>query len=159
MARQNLVSAVLAEETKADVLSKLASVRKSLGFLLTLQPDQVQSLFKAGNGFSVFLEKAYNVANDHPDILPPVFDLEEFRRDYQLSKDLTPILDAANQLADSLRDTQTAVNSDAVTEALEVYHAVKLNRDRVPGLNVAADELGDFFRKARRPNGTIPKTL
>ncbi len=39
MARQNLVSAVLTDEAKADILSKLASVRKSLGFLLTLRSD------------------------------------------------------------------------------------------------------------------------
>lgn len=150
MARQNLVSAVLTDETKADVLSKLASVKQSLGFLLTLQPDQVQSLFKAGNGYAVFVEKAYNVANDHPDILPRVFDLAEFRKDYELAKDLTPILDQINQLADSLRDTQTAVNSDAVTGALEIYQAVKLNRDRVPGLNVVADEMAVFFKKNQK---------
>ena len=150
MARQNLVSAVLTEETKADVLSKLASVRKSLGFLLTLQPDQVQSLFKAGNGYAVFVEKAYNVVNDHPDILPRVFDTAEFKKDFELSKDLTPILDQINQLADSLRDTQTAVNSDAVTGALEVYQAVKLNKDRVPWLNVVAEEMSAFYRKAQK---------
>ena len=150
MARQNLVSAVLSDETKADVLAKLASVKKSLGFLLTLQPDQVQSLFKAGNGYAVFVEKAYNAANDHPDILPRVFDVQEFKKDYELSKNLTPILDQINQLADTLRDTQTAVNSDAVTGALEIYQAVKLNKDRVPGLNVVADEMSVFFKKAQK---------
>ena len=150
MARQNLVSAVLSDEAKADILSKLASVRKSLGFLLTLRPDQVQSLFKTGNGYTAFVDKAYNVVNDHPDILPRVFDTAEFKKDFELSKDLTPILDQINQLADSLWDTQTAVNSDAVTGALEVYQAVKLNKDRVPGLNVVAEEMSAFFRKAQK---------
>ena len=96
------------------------------------------------------MEKAHNVVNDHPDILPRVFDAQEFKRDYELSKDLVPILDQVNQLADSLRDTQMAVNSDAVAGALEVYQAVKLNKDRVPGLNVVAEEMSVFFRKAQR---------
>ena len=157
MARQNLVSAVLPDEAKADILSKLASVRKSLGFLLTLQPDQVQSLFKTGNGYTAFVDKAYNVVNDHPDILPRVFDAAEFKRDYELSKDLVPILDQVNQLADSLRDTQMAVNSDAIAGALEVYQTVKLNKDRVPGLNVIAEEMGEFFKRSRKPAGAAAR--
>jgi hypothetical protein len=32
----------------------------------------------------------YNVVNAHPDILPGVFDAQEFKKDYQLSKDLAP---------------------------------------------------------------------
>ncbi len=52
--------------------------------------------------------------------------------------------------ADSLRDTQMAVNSDAVAGALEIHQAVKLNKDRVPGLNVVAEEMAAFFRKAQR---------
>lgn len=43
-----------------------------------------------------------------------------------------------------------AVNSDAVAGALEIHQAVKLNKDRVPGLNVVAEEMAAFFRKAQR---------
>jgi len=150
MATQNLISAVLSEETKTDVLEKLASIKASVNFLITLRPDQVQNLFKAGNGYSAFLEKAYNVVADHPEILSQVLDLAEFKKDYELSKNLTPIIDFFNQMADTLRDTQMAVNSDAITSALEIYAAVKLHRDRVPGLNVVADEMAEFFRRPRK---------
>ena len=34
--------------------------------------------------------------------------------------------------------------------ALEVYAAVKQNRDKVPGLNVVADEMAEFFKKAKK---------
>jgi hypothetical protein len=31
-----------------------------------------------------------NTANDHPEILPGIFDVAEFKKDYALSKDLLP---------------------------------------------------------------------
>ena len=150
MATQNLVSASLTAETRADVLEKLTAIKKSLGFLLTLKIDQKQSLFKVGNGYAPFVEKAYNIANSHPEILPGVFDVNEFKKDYLLSKDLAAIVDQINQLSDSLNDTLMAVSSDAITGALDVYSAVKLNSDRVPGLKVAANEMSEFFKKTKK---------
>lgn len=150
MATQNLVSASLTAETRADVMNKLAAIQKSLGFLLTLKSDQKQSLFKVGNGYAPFVEKAHNVVIENPEILPSVFDANEFKKDYQLSKDLTMIVDQMRKLTDSLNDTLVAVNSDAITEALEVYSAVKQNSNRVLGLKVTEDEMAQFFKRPRK---------
>ena len=43
-----------------------------------------------------------------------------------------------------------AVSSDAITGALEIYSAVKQNSDRVPGLQVAATEMAEFFKRTRK---------
>ena len=43
-----------------------------------------------------------------------------------------------------------AVNNDALTEALDVYAAVKQNKEKVPGLNVVADEMAEFFKKNKK---------
>ena len=150
MASQNLISASLAAETKTDVLQKLSDIKTKLDFLLTLQPDQIKGLFKVGNGYAPFVEKAYNAINAHPQIMAGVFDSDEFKKDYTLSKDLTSIVNQIDQLADSLNNTLIAVNSDAMAGALEVYAAVKQNRDKVPGLNVVADEMAEFFKKAKK---------
>jgi hypothetical protein len=150
MATQNLVSASLSPETRADVMEKLAAIKKSLGFLLTLKTEQKQSLFKVGNGYAPFVEQAYDVVMSNPEILPVVFDSDEFKKDYRLSKDLTAIVNQMRQLVDSLDDTLVAVSSDAITEALEVYSAVKQNSNRVPGLKVAETEMAEFFKKPKR---------
>jgi hypothetical protein len=149
MATQNLVSATLSADTKADVMDKLNSVKKSLSFLLSLKGSEIHSLFKAGNGYAPFVEKAYNVVINHPEIMPGVFDVNEFKRDYLLSKDLTEIVDLVHQISDSLTDTLTAVRSDAVNGALDVYSSVKLNSDRVPGLKVVSAEMSDFFKRSK----------
>ena len=146
---QNLVSASLNPEIKQEITQKLTEIKEQLNFLLTLQPDEIQGMIKVGNNYAPFVEQAYNVVNAHPEILPPVFNAEEFKQDYLLSKDLLAIFDQIKQLADSLGNTMMAVRSDTMVGALEVYNAVKQNRDKVPGLNVVAEEMGEFFKKRR----------
>jgi len=150
MASQNLISAALTPETKTDVLQKLADIKSKMDFLLTLQPAEIQSIFKAGNAYAPFIDKAHSAINSNPQIIAGVFDLAEFNKDYTLSKDLTAIVSQIDQLADSLNNTLLAVNSDAMSSALEVYAAVKQNRDKVPGLNVVAEEMSEFFKKAKK---------
>lgn len=150
MAIQNLVSAELPPAVKTEVTRKLSEVKKALAFLTTLRSEEIQGLVKAGNGFAPFLEKAYGAAEAHPEILPSVFDTAEFRKDYRLSKDLSVIAAQVNELADTLKDTLVAVNSDAMNAALDVYAAVKQNRDRVPGLKTVADDMSEFFKRNRK---------
>jgi hypothetical protein len=159
MASQNLISASIAAETKADILKQLSDIRTKLDFLLTLQPEDVQSLFKVGNGFAPFVDKAYTVAAGHPQILPGVFDVEEFKKDYTLAKDIMAITDEVNELSNGLQNTLTAANSDALVGALEVYAAVKQHRDKVPGLNVVANEMAVFFKKSPRTAGKASATV
>jgi len=147
---QNLVSAALTPEAKAEVLQKLADIKSKLNFLITLQPQEKKEYVKVGNAYSPFIEKAYNAVNSHPEIMSSLFSIDEFKKDYQLIKDLTPILNQIKELAESIQDTIFAVNSDAMSEAFEVYAAVQMNRDRVPGMDTMAAEMADFFRKTRR---------
>lgn len=150
MATQNLVSATLSAETRKSILGMLAEIRKNMDFLITLKSNQVQSLFKLRNSYAPFVEMAYNVMNEHPEIMSNIFEQDEFRKDFELSKDLALIVDAVRQLCDTLLDTQMAVNSDAINNALEVYTAVKQNRGRLPGLNDVYAQMSQFFKRARK---------
>jgi len=152
MPAQNLVSASIAPNVKSSVLQKLEEIRGHLNFLLTLQPDEIRSLKKAANTYQPFINKSFNAVSNHPDIMPAIFDIDEFKRDYALSQDLLAIGNQVNELAEAVQNTLLAVNSDNMNSALEVYSAVKQNRNKVPGLNVVADELGEFFKKSKRKN-------
>lgn len=55
-----------------------------------------------------------------------------------------------NELAESLGKTKMAIDSDALNGTMEIYAAVKQNRDKVPGLNVVAEEMAEFFKKASK---------
>ena len=146
---QNLISASLSAEDAAEVQQNLIAAKSKLGFLLSLQTDDIATLFKVGNAYLPFIEKAYQTVLTHPEILPGVFDKDEFIRDYNLLVSLRPIFNQINELAEGIQKTFMAVGSDTMVAALEVYSAVKQNKDKVPGLAVTADEMAVFFKRTR----------
>jgi hypothetical protein len=154
---QNLISASLPAADAAEVSLNLANAKSKLNFLLSLQTEDVVTLFKVGNAYLPFLDRVYQVVDEHPEILPAVFDVVEFKKDYQLFKTLIPIQTQINELAEGLQKTSYAVGSDALVAALEVYAAVKQHKDKVPGLNATADELAVFFKRTRTKSDTTVK--
>ena len=106
---------------------------------------------KAGSSFGPFIDNACGVVVDHPGIMASVFDINDFKRDCQLWKDLSVIVSRNKELAESVGSTLMTVNSDALMGALEVYAAAKLNANKVPGLNVASAKAGQFFKKSKKP--------
>lgn len=154
---QNLVSATLSAEDAAAVQQSLADAKTRLNFLLSLQTSDMISLFKVGNAYLPFIEEAYQTMQAHPEIIPPVFNQDEFVSDYQLLNTLRPIFNQINELAESIQKTFTAVGSDAMVAALEVYSAVKQNKDKVPGLAATANEMAVFFKKSKAKDATANK--
>ena len=150
MPAQNLVSASLASEAKDEVLTLLAQARSKLGFLLTLGKDELAGIYKAGKEFVPFIAECSASAKNHPEILPVGFDAVEYAKDCQLAQDVGAVAETLNELAEAVNHTLTAARSDALAASLDVYAAVRFNRDRVPGLGVTADKLGAYFKRAPR---------
>lgn len=146
---QNLISAALSAEDAAAIQQSLSEAKTKLSFLLSLQTEDIATLFKVGNAYLPFIEQAYQTIIAHPEIMPAVFDKDEFIRDYKLLVALRPIFNQINELAESIQKTFMAVGSDAMVASLEIYSAVKQNKDKVPGLAVTADEMGVFFKRTR----------
>lgn len=159
MPSQNMVSGTLASNDRDEILQKVQEIRAKLGFLIHLTPEEVKSLFKAGNGYLPLLEKAYSVAETHGEILPNAFDKEEFRRDVELLRALRPVQEQVAQLSDALNDTMTALSSDVMSASLEVYGAMKLYRHKIPGVDVLLSDMGSFFKRPRRHAAAEPTTV
>ena len=103
MATQNLVSAVLTPELKASINQTLEQLKNDCSFVITLTPDEIKNLFKAGDAYSSFLDKAYNTITDHPEIMPSIFDKEEFKKDYIFAADLMPIIAKVRSILEAQR--------------------------------------------------------
>jgi hypothetical protein len=153
MAMQNLVSATLSAEASEEILDHLGAIKKRLDFLTSLGREEIQGLVKAGKTYAPLLDKAYGAMTSHPEIMSSVFPAEEFRKDYQLYKDLAPIARQVEELHESLQKTMMALSSDTMVETLEIYGAVKQNANKVPGLKVVADEMASFFPRSKRKEG------
>jgi hypothetical protein len=150
MATQNLVSAVLTPELKNSIITKLTEVKTDLNFSVSFEPGEKKEYLSVGNVMLPFLDKAHGVITSHPEIMPAVFEKEEFLKDYQLSKDLVPILNQLTELASAVQNTLHAANSDAMVESLEIYTAAMQNVGKIPGMDVSVAEMKDFFKKGKK---------
>ncbi len=150
MSAQNLVSEEFTSEGKAAFDQGLAGIKGGLPALVTLRPGEKRELVKVGNSYLPFIDEAHEVLTAHPDIMPGIFNAEEFRRDYKLAKDMTPYVNEVRELLEGMEDTVFAAYSDAMTGALEIYAAVQQNKDKVPGLDAIAAQMASFFKKVRK---------
>lgn len=149
---QNLVSASITPAQQEEILTLINSLKSKLSFLKSFQPDEITSMLKAGNVISPLLDVANDVVEQHPEILPQIFDKVEYKKDYELYQMMKPILIKFNELHETLNRTNIAVGSDLFVETLDVYSSVKQNKDKVPGLNATYEKMKEFFKKNRTKN-------
>ncbi|HEY9166153.1 MAG TPA: hypothetical protein VIS48_08345 [Candidatus Kryptonia bacterium] len=150
MCAQNLVSAALTSEQQAAAKAALVQLKASIPALVTLSPQEKQALVKVGNAYEPFLDLANGVTTAHPEIMSGVFNLQEFNKDYQLQKDLSPILSDLLELTEAVSDTFFAARSDAMSESLDVYASVQMNKNKIAGMDTIAAKMAAFFKKSRQ---------
>jgi hypothetical protein len=150
MSTQNLISAVISPELGESIMNKLNALKTDLDFVIALLPEEKNEYLKVKNVMVPFLDRAYNAAVAHPEILPGIFNIAEFKKDYELTKALIPIAEKLNEITAAVNTTLYAANSDTMGESLEVYACVKQYQNSVPGLDVEAGEMGPFFRRPHR---------
>jgi hypothetical protein len=150
MASQNLISAAITPDAKSKIVLGFTNLDAGLDFTIALKPEDKSGLVKAGDTFLPFIDIAYKVTQDFPQILPGVYDLPEFQKDYTFRTDLIPIRNKLMALAEAVDNTLFAVTSDCLAESLQVYAYVQQNQDKVPGLNTIAAEMAEFFKRSPR---------
>src|SRR6185436_10750883 len=114
--------------SKADVdaiTSAIKTIEEKLPFLVSLTGDEIKALPKIGNRSQGFVDRALEVAQQNPDIMPKGFNLDEMRKDIEAYRALTPIRLALVQLLEKLESTQTLIGSEAYSGALAVYAQTK----------------------------------
>lgn len=162
MTKQNKVSASFPPPSgtgpgdKDLVIKMIGDMRAKMPFLITLTEDEIHNMTKMGKHTAQLVEKANRVLTEFPDILPKSFDAAEYKKDYQLAKDLKPIAEQLTVLLRSIENTLLAAESDTVVAALDIYGSVKLNEKSVPGLNQLAAEMGDCFKRTPRKPAAPP---
>ena len=135
---QNLISASISPEELISINEAIKTLKEKMPFLSTLQKAEIGGLFKVGNNYQPFLDLAKQVKDAHPEILSGVFNKDEFDKDYALFKAIQPIGQQINQ----------------INEGLEIYAAVKQNKDKVPGLSVTYEAMAAFFKRSRIKSAT-----
>jgi hypothetical protein len=153
----NRIDATLSPSDLTAIMDAINTIRTKLPFLLDLTKDDRHTLPKMGDKSRAFVSQALEVAKQNPDILPRSFDIEEMRRDVELSNALQPVAMAIAQLQELVDDTSLLVGSEAYTAALMVYQYA-----RAAGKGAALDSNLDalsqrFARKSKAASNEPPK--
>ena len=152
---QNLVDINLTADALTAVDNALSALEASLVPLVALTPDQRQQLVKMGDKSEAFCRQAGHVFAENPGILPGSFDLPGYQRDLAALDALRPRLLRLSKLYQRAQDTDMALGSDLMANALQGYAFLK-----VAGKGQGLDEMRRMLsaRFARSKAGSSEPT-
>jgi hypothetical protein len=146
---QNLVDIDLTADALTAIDNALAALEAGLATLVALTPDQRQQLVKMGDKSEAFCRQAGHVFAQNPGILPGSFDLPAYQRDIATLDALRPRLLRLGKLHQRGQDTEMAIGSDLMTNALQGYAFLK-----VAGKGQGLDEMRKML-SARFARGKV----
>ncbi|QQP99589.1 hypothetical protein [Lysobacter enzymogenes] len=152
---QNLIDLTLSPESLAAIDEALAVLETHLAGLVALPLEQRRQLTKMGDKSEAFCRQAVNVMNENPGILPRNFEVEALRRDLVLLDTLRPRELRLTRLHERVRDTETALGSDLMTNSLEGYAFLKI-AGKSEGLEALRQMLSARFNRTSAKRAEPP---
>jgi hypothetical protein len=154
---KNLIDATVTEEDLKFILGTFDEMKNRMKFAITLDKEEKASLLRLSDKNRMFMKKVLDVMQQHPDVLPPRFDMEAFRKDVELHFQLFTILDKARLFVEMVEDIFRLSGSEGYFSALSVYKLLKAANATSGDLDASLDELGrSFVRKSTAEKADVP---
>jgi hypothetical protein len=101
-----------------------------------------------------FVEKAYDFAQQNPNLVPPYLYMAAFGVDFGDAHGLWTLVNSIRQLEENAGDTEMAAGSEAYQAALVFYKSVKMAAAQdIPGAKAVYEELRTRFPGGKRKTG------
>lgn len=143
---KNIISATLEPDKLQETLAAFKVIKTNLPFIIALLPQERQSLSKMGDKTLAFVEKALGYLDSNPEFATKYANAEEAHRDFDLSRDLYTVWQAAAPLIYDLESTMMMAGSEAYEEARSYYDSVKrAAQSNEPGAKVIYEDLKKRF--------------
>ena len=111
-----------------------------------------QRLISARSRNYGFIDKAFDIARDNPEFLPPNFDVNMLYSNIRQLEDLRQLMLVLQQYLQLVTNSFMQQADVCFREALRIYASLQeQTRARVPGAAPLFEALRDFFRRRRRP--------
>ena len=123
---QNLVDFGLDTAALAAIDDALTALEAGMTALIALTPEQRRHLTKMGDKSEAFCRQAGHVFGENPGILPGNFNLPGYQLDLATLDALRPRLLRLGKLQQRGADTEMALGSDLMSNALEGYAVLKV---------------------------------
>jgi hypothetical protein len=120
-------------------------------YVVTLTPAERHELPKMGEKTISFVEKAYDFAQQNPNLVPPYLDIAAFGVDFGDAHGLWTLVNSIRQLEENAGDTEMTAGSEAYQAALVFYKSVKMAAVQdIPGAKAVYEELKTRFPGGKR---------
>lgn len=125
MAITNEISITISDEALKNIQKGLDMIKANLPKLITLKPEQRQTLPKMGDKTVAFVKKAHEYARQNPKIVPSYLNLDEYAKDVDAVSKLFQVSAPLQKLVEELDDTTLLAGSEAYATALVFYTSLK----------------------------------
>lgn len=149
---QNLIELELTPEALVAIDGALATLEQHLAGLVALTPRERRTLTKMGDKSEAFCRQAAIAFAENPDVLPGNFDLDAHLRDLAVLDLLRPRTLRVARLQERLRDTETLLGSELMTNSLAGYAVLKIV-GKGAGLENLKQMLSARFARTARSTG------
>jgi hypothetical protein len=120
-------------------------------YVVALTPAERHELPKMGEKTIRFVEKAYDFAQQNPNLVPPYLDIAAFGVDFGDAHGLWTLVNSIRQLNENTGDTEMVAGSEAYQAALVFYKSVKMAAAQdIPGAKAVYEELKTRFPGGKR---------
>jgi hypothetical protein len=153
MSTDNLLSVSIDSIAMDTILQSITTIKSQLPFLLKLSPGERQGYSRMGDKSLAFVEKALAYSEGNPHLVPPYLKVPEFRKDWELTKSLTKVMQPLQSLIEALDDTLMVAGNESYGAALVFYNSAKRAADNgVQGTQSIVKDL-----KQRFPGRSVAK--
>ena len=146
------------------VLVNLKTITDSLPDLIELNADQRKSMAHYSDKDLGFIQKALQIAEQHPEIFPSSFKLQAMQRDVATLQQLNILLHAVDLLSAKFQDSRFAAGNQSLSQARTVYQFVKTHHQLTGTLEDAVANLAKQYShtkasKVAGPVSVLPSTV
>jgi len=151
----NTISATLSTEDQQAIHAAIDTLRQKLPFLIDLNIKDRVGMSKLGDKTVGFVQKAVQIANEHPQMFATTF-LDEMHKDAQLLDLLLPIRLSVKTLAKKIDDTAMQAGAEAYAAARTVYTVTKTPFAKA-AMRQASDDLAKRYGRKRKTEQATPE--
>ncbi|MCX7099721.1 MAG: hypothetical protein NTV43_17650 [Methylococcales bacterium] len=146
---ENRIDVVITQEQVDKVLGLFKEVEATLPGLIELTAEQCQAMPRYSEKDLIFVLKALAIAEQHPEILPPSFDLDEMRRDITALQCLDKVLIPGRRVLGILEDSRFAAARESLGHESNVLKRLKTHHALTGKLEDALAELTDHHARSK----------
>jgi hypothetical protein len=121
----NKISTRIPAADLKEILEAIRFIEGKLSELVSLSNEEMSALPKMKSNALHFIEECLIYADQYPDTIPGSINVVEIKKDYELIRSITAILDPLMRLKKRLEDSAQLAGSEAYLPCIAIHNAVK----------------------------------